>query len=162
MIVWFTETGLGYVTWLGSGSVILMLVGGMGAVSARQGIFNSQKVGLGFFFSCLSLFAWLMVANDNLATEFGIVSSYLAFIMIYRSLDFIFKDSNLIFEIDWDAKNRIPVNDENLGHRSINMLKTLWRSKDSTKTVLLTYTVQELSKACNSSRYFWNTVGREV
>ena len=50
-----------------------------------------------------------MVANDNLATEFGIVSSYLAFIMIYRSLDFIFKDSNLIFEIDWDAKNRIPI-----------------------------------------------------
>ena len=113
VIVWFTETGLDYVTWLGSGSVILMLVGGMGAVSARQGIFNSQKVGLGFFFSCLSLFAWLMVANDNLATEFGIVSSYLAFIMIYRSLDFIFKDSNLIFEIDWDAKDRIPVKSMN-------------------------------------------------
>lgn len=109
VIVWFTKTGLDYVTWLGSGSVILMLVGGLGAVSVRQGIFNSQKVGLGFFFSCLSLFAWLMVANDNLATEFGIASSYLAFIMIYRSLDFIFKDSNLIFEIDWDAKNRIPV-----------------------------------------------------
>ena len=32
------------------------------------------------------------------------------------------------------------------------MLKTQWRSKDSTKTVLLTYTVQELSKGFGAIR----------
>ena len=109
VIVYFTETGLQFINFLGAGAVILMLVGGIGAVSARQGIFNSQKVGLGFFFSCLSLFSWLMVANNNFQVEWGIISSYLAFAMIYRSLDFIFKDSNLIYQLSWDAKSRLPL-----------------------------------------------------
>ena len=89
VIVYMTETGLDYINFLGAGAVILMLVGGIGAVSERR-IFNSLKVGLGFFFSCLSLFAWLMVANNNFQVELGIVSSFLAFAMIYRSLEFYF------------------------------------------------------------------------
>lgn len=113
VIVWFTDTGMDYISWLGSGSVILMLVGGMGAVSSRQGIFNSQKVGLGFFFSCLSLFAWMMVASDNFIVELGIISTFLAFIMISKSLDFIFKDSNLIYELDWGKKDSIPTSSMN-------------------------------------------------
>jgi len=113
VIVWFTDTGMDYISWLGSGSVILMLVGGMGAVSSRQGIFNSQKVGLGFFFSCLSLFAWMMVASDNFIVELGIISTFLAFIMISKSLDFIFKDSNLIYELDWGKKDSIPASSMN-------------------------------------------------
>ena len=85
-----------------------MLVGGIGAVSTRQGIFNSLKVGLGFFFSCLALFSWLMVANNNFAVEWGIASSFLAFVMIFRTLDFIFKDANLIYQTNWSAKSRLP------------------------------------------------------
>lgn len=108
VIVYSTETGTQFINFLGAGSVILMLIGGIGAVSARQGIFNSQRVGLGFFFSCLSLFSWLMVANNNFDVELGIISSFLAFAMIYRSLDFIFKDSNLIYQISWDSKSRLP------------------------------------------------------
>ena len=98
VIVYMTETGLDYINFLGAGAVILMLVGGIGAVSDRQGIFNSLKVGLGFFFSCLSLFAWLMVANNNLQVELGIVSSFLALAMIFRSLEFIFNDANLFYQ----------------------------------------------------------------
>ena len=99
VIVYVTDTGMQFINFLGAGAVILMLVGGIGAVSTRQGIFNSQRVGLGFFFSCLSLFSWLMVANNNFQVELGIISSFLAFAMIYRSLDFIFKDSNLIYQV---------------------------------------------------------------
>ncbi len=109
VIVYLTDTGMQFINFFGAGAVILMLVGGIGAVSSRQGIFNSQRVGLGFFFSCLSLFSWLMVANNNFQVELGIVSSFLAFAMIYRSLDFIFKDSNLIYQTNWDAKSRLPV-----------------------------------------------------
>ena len=108
VIVYVTDTGMQFINFLGAGAVILMLVGGIGAVSNRQGIFNSQRVGLGFFFSCLSLFSWLMVANNNFQVELGIISSFLAFAMIYRSLDFIFKDSNLIYQVNWDAKSRLP------------------------------------------------------
>ncbi len=109
VIVYLTETGIQFINFLGAGAVILMLIGGIGAVSTRQGIFNSQRVGLGFFFSCLSLFAWLMVANNNFQLELGILSSFLAFAMIYRSLDFIFKDANLIYQTNWDVKSRLPV-----------------------------------------------------
>ena len=108
VIVYLTDTGMQFINFLGAGAVILMLLGGIGAVSTRQGIFNSQRVGLGFFFSCLSLFSWLMVANNNFQVELGIISSFLAFAMIYRSLDFIFKDSNLIYQVNWDAKSRLP------------------------------------------------------
>ena len=108
LIVYFTKTGMELIDFLGAGSVLLMLVGGIGAVSTRQGIFNSLKVGLGFFFSCLSLFSWLMVANNNFAVEWGIASSFLAFVMIFRTLDFIFKDANLIYQTNWSAKSRLP------------------------------------------------------
>ncbi len=108
VIVYLTDTGMQFINFLGAGAVILMLIGGIGAVSTRQGIFNSQRVGLGFFFSCLSLFSWLMVANNNFQVELGIISSFLAFAMIYRSLDFIFKDSNLIYQVSWDIKSRLP------------------------------------------------------
>ncbi|MFL2881589.1 MAG: hypothetical protein ACJ0CN_00255 [Candidatus Poseidoniaceae archaeon] len=109
LIVYFTKTGLELINFIGAGSVILMLVGGIGAVSTRQGIFNSLKVGLGFFFSCLSLFAWLMVANNNFEVEWGIASSFLAFVMIFRTLDFIFKDANLIYQTNWSTKSRLPI-----------------------------------------------------
>ena len=108
VIVYLTDTGMQFINFLGAGAVIFMLVGGIGAVSTRQGIFNSQRVGLGFCFSCLSIFSWLMVANNNFQVELGIISSFLAFAMIYRSLDFIFKDSNLIYQVNWDAKSRLP------------------------------------------------------
>ena len=108
VIVYLTDTGVQFINFLGAGAVILMLIGGIGAVSTRQGIFNSQRVGLGFFFSCLSLFSWLMVANNYFQVELGIISSFLAFAMIYRSLDFIFKDSNLIYQVSWDTKSRLP------------------------------------------------------
>ena len=108
LIVYFTDTGMELINFLGGGSVILMLVGGIGAVSTRQGIFNSLKVGLGFFFSCLALFSWLMVANNNFVVEWGIASSFLAFVMIFRTLDFIFKDANLIYQTNWSAKSRLP------------------------------------------------------
>ena len=107
LIVYFTQTGMELINFLGAGAVILMLVGGIGAVSTRQGIFNSLTVGLGFFFSCLSLFAWLMVANNNFEVEWGIASSFLAFVMIFRTLDFIFKDANLIYQTNWSAKSRL-------------------------------------------------------
>ena len=44
LIVYFTQTGMELINFLGAGAVILMLVGGIGAVSTRQGIFNSLTV----------------------------------------------------------------------------------------------------------------------
>ena len=47
--------------------------------------------------------------GNNFQVELGILSSYLAFAVIFRSLDFIFKDANLIYEIDWEANSKLPV-----------------------------------------------------
>ena len=107
VIVYMTETGLDYINFLGAGAVILMLVGGIGAVSDRQGIFNSLKVGLGFFFSCLSLFAWLMVANNNFQVELGYCLFILGLCNDFPFTWFIFNDANLIFQTTWDSKSKI-------------------------------------------------------
>ena len=75
VIVYLTETGLAYINFLGAGAVILMLIGGIAAVTERQGIFNSLKVGLGFFFTCLSFFSFcsLLLIHDPLVVEEDLV-----------------------------------------------------------------------------------------
>ena len=54
-----------------------------------------------------------MVANNNFQVELGIVSSFLAFAMIFRSLEFIFNDANLIFQIHWDSMSKLPTDSMN-------------------------------------------------
>ena len=44
VIVYLTDTGMQFINFFGAGAVILMLVGGIGAVSSRQGIFNLSLI----------------------------------------------------------------------------------------------------------------------
>ena len=107
-----------------------------------------MKVGLGFFFTCLSLFSWLMVANNNFQVELGIVSSFLAFAMIYRSLEFIFNDANLIFQTPWDSKSKLPTDSMNgWDIRSHDLRKIPWQSNDLTKIVSPIFMALEQNKA---------------
>ena len=95
VIMAFTGKGEQWIEWLGGFGILLFLVGGVAAIGPRQGSFNSMKVALGFFFCVLALFSWILVATDNLMYIYGIFSSLLALIMMYRSMDFIFKDLGL-------------------------------------------------------------------
>ena len=108
VIMAFTGKGEQWIEWLGGFGILLFLVGGVAAIGPRQGSFNSMKVALGFFFCVLALFSWILVATDNLMYIYGILSSLLALTMMYRSIDFIFKDSGLIYQLRWDAKRFLP------------------------------------------------------
>lgn len=108
LIMMITRTGEEWIAWSGAIGIILFLIGGVSAVGPRQGAFNSIRIASGFFFCILALFAWVLVATNNLIEVYAILSSMLALIMIYRSLDFIFKDVGLIYQISWDAKKQMP------------------------------------------------------
>ncbi|RJU80788.1 MAG: hypothetical protein DWB99_08050 [Candidatus Poseidoniales archaeon] len=107
-IMMVTKTGEEWIAWAGGIGIILFLVGGVSAVGPRQGAFNSIRIASGFFFCILALFSWVLVATNNLLEVYAILSSILALIMIYRSLDFIFKDIGLIYQIEWSAKWPLP------------------------------------------------------
>tara|TARA_Y100000768_G_scaffold70126_1_gene49380 strand:+ start:813 stop:1478 length:666 start_codon:yes stop_codon:yes gene_type:complete len=109
VIMAFTGKGEQWIEWLGGFGIILFLVGGVSAVGPRQGSFNSMRVALGFFFCILALFSWVLVATGNLIYIYGIFSSLLALMTMYRSLDFIFKDAGLIYQINWHGKRLLPV-----------------------------------------------------
>ena len=108
LIMMVTRTGEEWIAWSGGIGIILFLVGGVSAVGPRQGAFNSIRIASGFFFCILAIFSWVLVATNNLLEVYGILSSLLALIMIYRSLDFIFKDIGLIYQIEWSAKRSLP------------------------------------------------------
>ena len=108
LIMLVTQTGYEWIPWVGGIGIILFLVGGVSAVGPRQGAFNSIRIASGFFFCILALFSWVLVATNNLLEVHAILSSILALIMIYRSLDFIFKDIGLIYQIEWSAKWPLP------------------------------------------------------
>jgi len=108
LIMMVTKTGEEWIAWAGGIGIILFLVGGVSAVGPRQGAFNSIRIASGFFFCILALFSWVLVATNNLLEVYAILSSILALIMIYRSLDFIFKDIGLIYQIEWSAKWPLP------------------------------------------------------
>tara|TARA_B100000768_G_scaffold156622_1_gene154277 strand:+ start:864 stop:1529 length:666 start_codon:yes stop_codon:yes gene_type:complete len=108
LIMMITRTGEEWIAWSGAIGIILFLIGGVSAVGPRQGAFNSIRIASGFFFCILALFAWVLVATNNLIEVYAILSSMLALLMIYRSLDFIFKDIGLIYQISWDAKKQMP------------------------------------------------------
>lgn len=107
-IMLVTDTGVELIPWSGGIGIVLLLIGGISAVGPRQGAFNCMKIALGFFFCILALFSWVMIANGNLSAVYGLMSSALALIMIYRSLDFIFKDIGLVYQMSWDAKKPMP------------------------------------------------------
>tara|TARA_B110000444_G_C18848602_1_gene603810 strand:- start:1507 stop:2172 length:666 start_codon:yes stop_codon:yes gene_type:complete len=108
LIMMITRTGEEWIAWSGAIGIILFLIGGVSAVGPRQGAFNSIRIASGFFFCILALFAWVLVATNNLIEVYAMLSSMLALLMIYRSLDFIFKDIGLIYQISWDAKKQMP------------------------------------------------------
>ena len=89
LIMMVTRTGEEWIAWSGGIGIILFLVGGVSAVGPRQGAFNSIRIASGFFFCILAIFSWVLVATNNLLEVYGILSSLLALIMIYRSLDFV-------------------------------------------------------------------------
>ena len=110
MIMAFTGKGEHWIEWLGGFGILLFLVGGVSAIGPRQGCFNSMRVALGFFFCILALFSWVLVATGNLLYVYGILSSILALMTIYRSLDFIFKDAGLTYQINWQGRRTLPIN----------------------------------------------------
>jgi len=109
VIMMITRTGEEWIAWAGGIGIILFLVGGVSAVGPRQGAFNSTRIASGFFFCIIAIFSWVLVATNYLMEIYGILSSIMALIMIYRSLDFIFKDIGLIYEVEWDAKRILPI-----------------------------------------------------
>ncbi|MBT5735971.1 MAG: hypothetical protein HOI28_03920 [Euryarchaeota archaeon] len=108
VIMMITRTGEEWIAWAGGIGVILFLVGGVSAVGPRQGAFNSVRVASGFFFCIIAIFAWVLVATNNLLEIYAVLSSIMALFMIYRSLDFIFKDIGLVYQVDWEPKQIMP------------------------------------------------------
>jgi hypothetical protein len=108
LIMMVTRTGEEWIAWAGGIGIILFLVGGVSAVGPRQGAFNSIRIASGFFFCIIAIFSWVLVATNNLLEIYGLLSSIMAFIMIYRSLDFIFKDIGLVYQVRWNPKKILP------------------------------------------------------
>ena len=109
LIMMVTRTGEEWIAWAGGIGIILFLVGGVSAVGPRQGAFNSIRIASGFFFCIIAIFSWVLVETNNLLEIYGLLSSIMAFIMIYRSLDFIFKDIGLVYQVRWNPKKILPV-----------------------------------------------------
>ena len=83
------------------------LVGGVAAIG-RSRKFQLNEGCIRLLFLRSRTFSWILVATNNLMYIYGILSSLLALTMMYRSVDFIFKDSGLVYQLRWNAKRFLP------------------------------------------------------
>ncbi len=108
-IMWFTGVSSEFIPWFGVTSMLLMLIGGLAGVSSRVGTLNASKVGVGLVSICFGAMVWALVTQGTVSVLFGLLYSSVSIYLLVKALDFIFKDAGYVFEMDWDVKEKLPV-----------------------------------------------------
>lgn len=108
-LMWLSESYSDLIPWFGAASLFFMLVGGLAGVSSRVGALNASTVGIGLGTICFGVLVWGLVAQQTVSVGFGLAYTSAAIYLLYKSLDFIFKDAGYIFEMPWDPKIRLPL-----------------------------------------------------
>lgn len=98
----------GFIPWFGAFSMMLMLIGGLAGVSSRFGTLNASKVGVSLVSICFGVMVWALVSQGTVSGWFGLAYSCASVYLLFKALDFIFKDAGYVFEREWDAKQRLP------------------------------------------------------
>ena len=89
--------------------MLLMLIGGLAGVSSRVGTLNASKVGVALVSICFGAMVWALVTQGTVSVLFGLLYSSVSIYLLVKALDFIFKDAGYVFEMDWDVKEKLPV-----------------------------------------------------
>lgn len=109
-LMWFSGASSELIPWFGALSMILMLIGGLAGVSSRVGTLNASKVGIALVSICFGVMVWALVSQNTVSVLFGLLYSSVSIYLLVKALDFIFKDAGYVFEMEWDAKQKLPVN----------------------------------------------------
>ena len=109
-LMWFSGTSSELIPWFGALSMILMLIGGLAGVSSRVGTLNASKIGIALVSICFGVMVWALVSQNTVSVLFGLLYSSVSIYLLVKALDFIFKDAGYVFEMEWDAKQKLPVN----------------------------------------------------
>ena len=107
-IMWFTGASSEFIPWFGALSMMLMLTGGIAGVSSRVGTLNASKVGIGLASVCFGVMVWGFVSQNNDRVLFGLIYSSVSIYLLFKALDFIFKDAGYVFEMRWNPKQKLP------------------------------------------------------
>ena len=108
-IMWFTGVSSEFIPWFGVTSMLLMLIGGLAGVSSRVGTLNASKVGVALVSICFGAMVWALVTQGTVSVLFGLLYSSVSIYLLVKALDFIFKDAGYVFDMDWDVKEKLPV-----------------------------------------------------
>tara|TARA_B100001769_G_scaffold227108_1_gene188552 strand:- start:429 stop:1097 length:669 start_codon:yes stop_codon:yes gene_type:complete len=108
-IMWFTGASAEFIPWFGALSMMLMLIGGLAGVSSRVGTLNASKVGIALASVCFGVMVWGFVSQNSDRVLFGLIYSSVSIYLLVKALDFIFKDAGYVFEMQWDAKQKLPM-----------------------------------------------------
>ena len=108
-LMWFTGASEEFIPWLGAASMLFMLMGGLAGVSSRVGTLNASKVGVALASICIGVMVWALVTQGTVSVLFALLYSSASIYLLVKALDFIFKDSGYVFEMDWDVKEKLPI-----------------------------------------------------
>jgi hypothetical protein len=108
-LMWFTDTNMDLIPYLGIAGMLLVLMGGIAGLSSRMGALGASRVGIGLFCVCFSIVAWTLVTQGNFPTWGGLVFSSAAVVALVKGLDVVFKDGGYVFQRTWNAKTRLPI-----------------------------------------------------
>ncbi len=107
-MMWMFGSYEDLIPWFGAASMMLMLVGGLAGVSSRYGTLNASRVGVSLVSLCFGIMVWALVGEGTVSPLFGLLYSCASVYLLFKALDFIFKDAGYVFEREWDAKQRLP------------------------------------------------------
>jgi hypothetical protein len=108
-LMWFTGAPEEFIPWLGAASMLFMLMGGLAGVSSRVGTLNASKVGVALASICIGVMVWALVTQGTVSVLFALLYSSASIYLLVKALDFIFKDAGYVFEMDWDVKEKLPI-----------------------------------------------------
>ncbi len=108
-LMWFSGASEELIPWFGALSMLLMLIGGLAGVSSRVGTLNASKVGVALASVCFGVMVWGFVSQNTVPVWFGLLYSLVSVYLLVKALDFIFKDAGYVFEMRWDAKQKLPM-----------------------------------------------------
>jgi|TARA_B110000914_G_scaffold36806_1_gene29866 hypothetical protein len=108
-LMWFTGASEEFIPWLGAASMLFMLMGGLAGVSSRVGTLNASKVGVALASICIGVMVWALVTQGTVSVLFALLYSSASIYLLVKALDFIFKDAGYVFEMDWDVKEKLPI-----------------------------------------------------
>ena len=108
-IMWYTGVSGKFIPWLGAASMFLMLIGGLAGISSRVGTLNASKIGVALVSICFGVMVWALVTQGTVSVLFGLLYSSASVYLLVKALDFLFKDAGYVFEMDWDVKEKLPV-----------------------------------------------------